>query len=326
MDEDIEKGKAVIVNSLVVGGPIHDAPAELGTLGSKEQTISNETGDSIEGIRVVQAGGVSGKLDSAPQEDEVDGKDKADGEDKPPQTFDNLVSLFQREEERMHGESERLGVKERIARLHFKNVFHTGSKVLSYDITEKVLGQNFSPKDILTRQNQLRDNLANFSCQNPRAWDSLNPVADLDVLYSYDYSLGLAMLESAEDLGLLLPEHRAAILAKISWDLALVGASDSFLKSYWKKRDEKQEEKQKFLGRLFMALFGGLALIIPMLIMTLHPGKVTSLTTTSVFVVAVAVALSYFMKDAQSKDIVGATAAYAAVLVVFVGTGTTTTS
>ncbi len=53
--------------------------------------------------------------------------------------------------------------------------------------------------------------------------------------------------------------------------------------------------------------------------------KLTSLVTTSVFVVAVAIALAYFMKDAQTKDIIGATAAYAAVLVVFVGTGTGTT-
>jgi len=73
-----------------------------------------------------------------------------------------------------------------------------------------------------------------------------------------------------------------------------------------------------------MALFGGLALIVPMLIMTLHPGRVTSLTTTSVFVVAVAVILAYYMENAESKDVVSATTAYAAVLVVFIGAGTTT--
>lgn len=83
------------------------------------------------------------------------------------------------------------------------------------------------------------------------------------------------------------------------------------------------DKKEKFLGRLSMALFGGLALVSPMLIMTLHPGKVTSLVTTSVFVVAVAVTLAAFMTDAQGKDIIGATAAYAAVLVVFVGTSFT---
>ncbi|XMA14588.1 hypothetical protein WAI453_007379 [Rhynchosporium graminicola] len=74
-----------------------------------------------------------------------------------------------------------------------------------------------------------------------------------------------------------------------------------------------------------MAVFGGLALVAPMLIMTLHEGKTTSLVTTSVFVFVVAIILAWRMKDAQAKDIIGATAAYPAVLVVFVGTGTNTT-
>ncbi|KAH6698411.1 hypothetical protein BKA61DRAFT_622206 [Leptodontidium sp. MPI-SDFR-AT-0119] len=87
---------------------------------------------------------------------------------------------------------------------------------------------------------------------------------------------------------------------------------------------DKRRTWDAFLSRLYMALFGGLALTVPMLIMTLHQSKITSLVTTSVFVIAVAVALAWFMKDAQAKDIIGATAAYAAVLVVFVGTGTST--
>jgi VIT1/CCC1 family predicted Fe2+/Mn2+ transporter len=89
--------------------------------------------------------------------------------------------------------------------------------------------------------------------------------------------------------------------------------------------DAKEKKWQAFLSRLAMALFGGAALIAPMLIMTLHQSKLTSLLTTSLFVVAVAVFSAWWMEDATGKDIVGATAAYAAVLVVFVGTGTTTT-
>jgi hypothetical protein len=79
---------------------------------------------------------------------------------------------------------------------------------------------------------------------------------------------------------------------------------------------------QRFSSRLAMALFGGFALIAPMLIMALHPTRLTSLLTTSIFVFAVAIALAWYMKEAQSKDVIGATAAYAAVLVVFVGTST----
>lgn len=55
-------------------------------------------------------------------------------------------------------------------------------------------------------------------------------------------------------------------------------------------------KENEFLKRLDIALFNGLALIMR-LIMILHPGKVTSMTTTSVFVVAVAIALAIFMKD-----------------------------
>src|SRR5438046_896894 len=56
-----------------------------------------------------------------------------------------------------------------------------------------------------------------------------------------------------------------------------------------------------------------------MLIMDLHPTKLTSLLTTSVFVLAIAVCCAA-VTDWDPKDIVTITAAYAAVLVVFVGT------
>ena len=81
--------------------------------------------------------------------------------------------------------------------------------------------------------------------------------------------------------------------------------------------------QKDFTARMIMALFGGFALVVPMLIMSLHPSRLTNLLTTSLFVFAVAAALAWFMKTAEPKDIIGATAAYAAVLVVFVGTSTT---
>jgi hypothetical protein len=58
-----------------------------------------------------------------------------------------------------------------------------------------------------------------------------------------------------------------------------------------------------------------------MLIMTLHPTRLTALLTSSLCIFAVAAILAGVMNTAEPKDIVGATAAYAAVLVVFVGTG-----
>ncbi|KAL9612473.1 MAG: hypothetical protein Q9167_002945 [Letrouitia subvulpina] len=80
------------------------------------------------------------------------------------------------------------------------------------------------------------------------------------------------------------------------------------------------QEAGEFLSRLRMALFGGLSLIAPMLIMRLHPTLLTELLTTSVFILAVGIILAWYMRDAQKRDILAATATYAAVLVVFVGT------
>ncbi|KAF2677148.1 hypothetical protein K458DRAFT_409895 [Lentithecium fluviatile CBS 122367] len=86
------------------------------------------------------------------------------------------------------------------------------------------------------------------------------------------------------------------------------------------RKDLAAEYSRGYLSRLKMALFGGIALVAPMLIMKLRPSKLTGLLTTSLFVLAVAIILAWYMKDANKKDILGATAAYAAVLVVFVGT------
>ena len=100
------------------------------------------------------------------------------------------------------------------------------------------------------------------------------------------------------------------------------------------------------LFQLFLALSIGATLIAPMLIMVLLPSLKTSLITTCVFVFGFAgllVIFNYLVMCArailallgmrgsaldglslQAKDIIGATAAYTAVLVVFVGTSTST--
>ena len=85
-------------------------------------------------------------------------------------------------------------------------------------------------------------------------------------------------------------------------------------------REAAQRSAADFFSRLRMALFGGISLIAPMLIMRLHPTLLTELVTTSVFILAVGVVLAWYMRDAQKRDILAATASYGAVLVVFVGT------
>jgi hypothetical protein len=78
--------------------------------------------------------------------------------------------------------------------------------------------------------------------------------------------------------------------------------------------------KQAFISRVAMALFGGIALIVPTVIMAKIEGINISLITTSVAVLLFGMALAFGATDSTGKDVLAATAAYTAVLVVFVGT------
>lgn len=88
-------------------------------------------------------------------------------------------------------------------------------------------------------------------------------------------------------------------------------------------REEKRQKQAEALWattrRFGMAVAGGIALIIPVIIMTVYEGRVQSLVTTSVATFLFAIFVTWY-SNANEKDIIAATAAYAAVLVVFVGT------
>lgn len=71
--------------------------------------------------------------------------------------------------------------------------------------------------------------------------------------------------------------------------------------------------------RLLFASVGGLSLIVPMLIMANVPGKVASLMTTCVALLIFVVVIAFLTK-LSPNEVLATTAAYAAVLVVFVGT------
>lgn len=73
------------------------------------------------------------------------------------------------------------------------------------------------------------------------------------------------------------------------------------------------------LERFRMGILGGLALIGPMLIMVLHKGLLTSLLTTSIATLLFAGALSCWGQSTKGETDLAMVAAYAAVLVVFVG-------
>lgn len=88
------------------------------------------------------------------------------------------------------------------------------------------------------------------------------------------------------------------------------------------KGREERSQKNALTQRIIMALFGGIALIGPMLIMTLHQSRNTSLITASVATFLFALVMAFAARDSAGKDVLAITAAYAAVLVVFVGTST----
>ena len=79
-----------------------------------------------------------------------------------------------------------------------------------------------------------------------------------------------------------------------------------------------RETRNAFAERLWMGAFGGAALIGPMLPLVLHRDQNTSIITASVATSPFTLVLGFGARELGGKDILAATAAYAAVLVVFV--------
>lgn len=82
----------------------------------------------------------------------------------------------------------------------------------------------------------------------------------------------------------------------------------------------RRAQKKAFTARLVFALLGRISLIGPILIMTLHESTSTSLSTVSVATFIFALVMALFATKVDRNDVLAATAAYAALLVVFIGT------
>lgn len=89
----------------------------------------------------------------------------------------------------------------------------------------------------------------------------------------------------------------------------------------FKSRNEMQQKTkaQELLWRFIAAVGGGIALLAPMLLMVLRNDLLTSLLAVSVCVLAFAV-IGAVYSEGPPGELLVATTAYAAVLVVFVGT------
>ena len=101
------------------------------------------------------------------------------------------------------------------------------------------------------------------------------------------------------------------------------GLSESFYADRRKHFRDRFGAWEALYRRSLFALLGGFALVVPMLVMKLYPTTLNVCLTTTLFVIVGALLLAIFMTDTEPKDVLGMTAAYAAVLVVFVGTSTT---
>jgi VIT1/CCC1 family predicted Fe2+/Mn2+ transporter len=82
-----------------------------------------------------------------------------------------------------------------------------------------------------------------------------------------------------------------------------------------------QARRASLIKRFWFGIVGGLSLIAPMLLILLYHDRVTALVTASVATVLFATTMAFYNgADASPLALVGATAAYAAVLIVLVGT------
>lgn len=89
-----------------------------------------------------------------------------------------------------------------------------------------------------------------------------------------------------------------------------------------KENDQEEERRKKSwqasLERFWISIFGGIALIAPVLLMALHDDRSTVMATTSGSILLLAIVIALFTPG-PPEVAVGAVSAYAAVLVVVVG-------
>lgn len=96
-------------------------------------------------------------------------------------------------------------------------------------------------------------------------------------------------------------------------------AQDPQLRTRGRNINNEIARSRSRVSRVLLAAAGGLSLIGPMLIMANVLGKVASLVTTCVSMLIFVIFIAFFT-ELGPNEVLGTTAAYAAVLVVFVGT------
>lgn len=109
-------------------------------------------------------------------------------------------------------------------------------------------------------------------------------------------------------------------------DLSWSGSVKERFIAYSDSADDEYAFERKRVGlarRFIMAMVGGLALVVPLLITALHPTLEKALITTCIAIVLFSLYLALASPKLKETELLGSSAAYAAVLVVFVGVGLT---
>jgi hypothetical protein len=122
-------------------------------------------------------------------------------------------------------------------------------------------------------------------------------------------------------------------LGKLSQNIREIENQEDFIRAGLRKakrskldeesyRMERESVRYDRFARYLIANIGGATLLIPMIIMSFATSKTSHLIVTSIFVLGFAFLIAVGTK-ASNYELLGATAAYAAVLVVYVGTSST---
>lgn len=155
------------------------------------------------------------------------------------------------------------------------------------------------------------------SCKN---WDD-----DPFVMTSYRHLEDLTLKDELETF----PVEDRTYLARRSWmkgidygelDWGNTEVAQGNPDNFNRGQLNKVAEFRSFTARLGIAAFGGAFLVGPMWLMALDSRKYTGLITTTIFTFAFAVVMARLLRKESTAVVISSTAAYTAVLVVFVGT------
>ncbi|KAI9713561.1 MAG: hypothetical protein M1820_000943 [Bogoriella megaspora] len=199
-----------------------------------------------------------------------------------------------------------------IERLHRENINYLQAVLVKdYRVSRRATGQSLSHLETVERDLQrystALDNYKAFLRMSSSAFENRSSINNL--------ATGIEALPRIMDSTV---RNQTEVELMSLWRERLYHTD--VRKPLW-KRLSASLRLRSLIARFVMAVFGGLWLVVPMVIMAINPNITKSLITTAVSVFCFAVSTAVFATTADPKDVLSSTAAYAAVLVVFVGVG-----